>query len=242
MKRGPIALILLLFFVLTVATSYALITNCISTGSCIVDTGGGDKLSPIDVFGYAGVLVTVLAFVAAFAIVLMTIDALAVSTTVKNNSEQVNKNLEKLESLKQGLSDATAKLGNIQKYLRVLESFSDELNRSSELDDDIYFVLEVIHGKIDLGDKIKSKILESRQLSRHRRTRLNALREVSLHLAGQSSAQGISQVYPELIAAYRSGDKNTGEILSLLKEYGLLSRSQERTFEGTAKRIKGAMA
>lgn len=240
MKRGIVALIFIVVFVLVVATTYLLISSCLSAGTCVVDADGNQKISPIDAFGYAGVLVTVLAFVAAFAIVLMTIDALAISTTVRNNSEQVSKNLAELESLQEGTKEAEEKLGSIQIYLRVLEKFSDELNRSSELDDDVYFVLEVMEEKIGTSQRIKEKILQSRQLSRHRRTRLNALRELSLHLSGQGSDQGVSQVYPELISAFRNGDEYTKDILVLLEDNGLLSDTQKRTFEGVVKQVNAS--
>lgn len=240
MNRAIVALIFVIVFCLVVGSTFILITACLGTGNCVVDTSSNAGLSPIDVFGYAGVLVTILAFVAAFAIVLMTIDALAISTTVKSNSEQVNQNLSKLQSLRAGLAEAESKLGKVQVYLHVLEKFSDEMNRSSELDDDVYFVLEVLAGNIEVADQIKKKILDSRQMSRHRRTRLNALKEISLHLAGKKSERGISQVYPELIAAYRDGDTDTADILQLLSENGLLTASQQRTFKGVTGKFQAA--
>lgn len=225
MNRLSKIFVYILAMAFIVALTFFLIASCLRNGACVVETGASG-LSPIDAFGYAGALVTVMAFVAAFAIVLMTIDALHISSTVHQNARQVGDNQERLKEIEKGLTASEDSLVKIRSFLTVLEVFVEEIDRSSDQEDDLYFAFEVLQEKVQLENGVREKLLKGRESLGRRRARLNAIRSVVSKMYGEDVSAVVARVFPELVAASQDGDAPSKQALMLLDSNELLDKTQ----------------
>lgn len=107
--------------------------------------------SMVDALSFAGVMITIIAFVSAFYVLLLAIDAFKISSDVAKNTEYIEKNLADIKNLKKEINDAEYKIINmkddydlIQKDIHISSDILQELNESSTETDKLVLLIDRI--------------------------------------------------------------------------------------------------
>lgn len=110
--------------------------------------------------GFAGVLITILAFISAFYILLLAIDAFKISADVAKNADSIKSNMEMAESLKEQISALSARVADEEERLALLRAdavlSSDifrEINESSDDTSEVLRLLDRIGRALELSAK-----------------------------------------------------------------------------------------
>ena len=228
--------LLKIFFLLSVISvgmagiSFGVTTYCLIGKLCYIDPNT-PPVTATEALSFAGTIVTVLAFVAAFFILLMAIDAFAVSNTVAANASKVKDNtlkIEEIEGSAKNLFELTAdieteirkheeKSAQASKFFESLELFVEEIDDAYSSEDQIHFVLEVMAKRFDLDEPLINILKRSRADSGNRRMRINAIASIlALDLGKVVDFHSLSAL-PELRNAAESGDEKSKILLDALK-------------------------
>lgn len=206
-----------LFTIVAVAfIAYVVSITCIRFGHCI-EIQEERGITNIEALSFVGVLITVLALVAAFAIVVMAIDAFAISNTVNENSSKVRENLDNLNVMDERIRTASQSIDKLENFFEVLNLFVSEIDQMSEDEDHLYNYFEIVCDRLDMGDENKQAILNSRQRFRYRRARINAISAILARYIDPAVQINIDSAIPEMLSSIKLGDTKSEIIMEIIR-------------------------
>lgn len=228
MKRSQLIFLAIVLLLASGIVSYFVTTGCLRYGFCII-AQESKSVSMVEALGFAGTMATILAFVATFAIALMAIDAFAISSSVKRSEENIDRFSGEVDEIEK-------RLKSVSSSITVLELLIKEIDESSEFDDHVYSLFEIIAKAAGASEAVTDLVLKGRNSARNRRTRVNGIRSlVSLRFDGTSPSE-FSSTLPELINLARGDDEAAQWILIALRDLNVPGIPDE--FSKSAKKSK----
>ncbi|MEP1934968.1 MAG: hypothetical protein ABJJ37_27150 [Roseibium sp.] len=207
----------------------------------------GDVTS-VEALSFAGVMVTILAFVSGFYILLLAIDAFKISSDVSKNSESIRENLELVASIKSGISSIKERIDSEEKRLELLRSDASlssdifrELNSAADDTTDLLHLLDrtsralelSAESQFDSSGNVSRKLVKHAEAIRNKLPLLsdrNSSRQARIMLLGRLASEPIEIDAKALERAYfsLSAHAEQGDVLakSLLEKYN--SWNQEK--------------
>jgi len=198
---------------LVVLISLLTTTICSFYGLCVFPRPM-DSVSASEGLGVIGVIVTVVGLVAAFAIVVMAIDAFAISNTVGENARQVKASLESLE-------DIEARLDKAKLVLDAVSFVAREVDHACDEEGHVYAMIQRLARQVDFSEELKEQVLSGQQALRKRRARLGATRGVIAQLNDEKDTKDLSSAIVELQQFAEDGDQESQAVLDFLKRLGI---------------------
>lgn len=212
-RRAKYCLAGLSGIVLIVLISLLTTMVCSFYGLCVFQRPM-ESVSASEGLGVIGVIVTVVGLVAAFAIVVMAIDAFAISNTVGENARKVKASLESLE-------DIEARLDKAKLVLNAVSFVAREVDHACDEEGHVYAMIQRLARKVDFSDELKEQVLGGQQALRKRRARLGATRGVIAKLNDEEDTKDLSSAIVELQQYAQSGDQESQAVLDFLKSLGI---------------------
>lgn len=200
-------------------TSYIVTHFCTYYGYCVAPKSAV-AVSGVEALSVAGLLVTVLAFVAAFAIVFMAIDAFAISHAITKNSARLEADITRVDEME-------ARIARAHSFVEVLDLYASEIDEAAASAEHIVSVLEIVEDRLSLGPPIKRSLLDTRTSLRQGRARLDGVRAIAAKAYNSNGKNDVSSAIPELLSLAQKGDDRSIRILRGLAKSGLLTSNQK---------------
>ncbi|MEL6171314.1 MAG: hypothetical protein AAFR02_04780 [Pseudomonadota bacterium] len=200
-------------------------------GVIVVSHDAGPSLN--DAFNFAGVVITILAFVSAFYILLLAIDAFKISAMVYKNEDTINGNAQKIENVitpkltevEKRISAEEERLGKLDTDSTLASAIFAEMYHRSEDSRALFDVISGLSRACELGLDAKPDVarnyiksvrdelseLTARDLGRQSRTLIQAQ---TFSNAVEADPMAIDTALEEVRTLAESGDAQAAEILA----------------------------